>query len=804
MANRLPRNPGEFQQVTAAGRISSAPEFAVATGGATAAALADVGGRLSARIGKMADQAAAREGEEAGRSAGAAAGAKFIEKAGKEARGAARSGGKGNTGGKVAVPPQGASQLESQPLQLRRSGTIRGEAYDAAAIKAYGWRMQQGLVTDLAAAYEQHQDNPGGYEKAIGEIRGGYLRDPALADGVLREAFEQQFTEKVAVGRLSVASRHAARVRAEARAATVDGIEALRTSLERDAYLVGGNPAGDETIAAQLARANGQIDAAVADGTLTQAEAAKHKKSFENTVFAARTEGAFDALPNPEAQADFALAIMDDYAAGTGTFAELGLEEARRLSNDLYSRAVRNRTAVTSERKAETARLETLIEDDVTAIAATGQGLAPDAGLTPDKVEALLGSEGLTAWQQAADLAQRGWQATAGMEAETPQEIADRLAALRPEEGAAGFTDQVQIYEGAAKQAQALLAEREIDPLGQASRARLITLAPIDTSSPETLSASFASRRLAAEAVSREYQMAPVIFRPEERTALAQALEANPDLLAGFATTATAQLGELAPIALSELGDAGPELAHVAGISLATGDASVALDIAETIKGRKEKTLKVKLPGDGTMSDVAGGILGPALALNPAGRSAVLGTAAMLFEREAAMVGFDPGDIAKPDSPANAAYARAIDRALGARMLNGSKWGGLIELNSRATVAPSFMPAADVAPLLATLTDEDLTRLPAIASGNDVAVRAEQIRRGHLVAVGDGQYRVALGEPEGFDPQWLVTPDGQYWVLDLERLRAAAGRRSRPMFEREPGLFGNFGVGRFNAPADWQ
>lgn len=890
MSNSLPRNPGEFLSLQPRSQFGDTPSFTVGASAATGEAMAQVGQNLSSRIGKMADRAAAREGEDAGMSAGAKAGAKFVEISSVEAKG--KPGG-ATTPPKGAFPASGQNPGQDVPLQLRRDSTIRGEAFDAAAIKAYGWRMQQGLLTDLAQAYDANQDSPADYEKAVAKIRENFAAEPLLSEGPLREVFDQTFSEKTTIGRLSVKSRHEARVRAEAAAAATDGLEALRQSIERDAYTIGGNPAGDEAMTAQMQRAGRQIEALVADGTISASQGAKYRKAFENTVFAARTEGTFDALPNPEAQADFALGIMEDYASGTGFAASLGLDEARKLSNDLYSRAVRNQNAVTSERKALTSQLETSMADDIAAIASTGQGLDPaQSGLTPDKVQTLLGDRALAEWQAAQDVAQKGWQATAGMELETSDEIADRLVQLKPkvptlpdfnataapglvepgninldtrkvvrnsdggistersmsfEEdglevlvptvfdgavhtsdeaiahyratgehlgkfssahaaetyadnlhkrqeakyGGTSFQIQQQIYDAATKQAAAILAERQADPLGQANRAKLITLAPLDTTSPETLAKSFEERRVQAETVARTYGTPATVLRPQEVTALKQAIEAQPELLPGLASTMTAELGDLARPTLAQLSDDAPEFAHAAGLAMATSDNSVALDLADTIKRRADKSLKLKLPDPGTLNSVAYSVMGPALSELPDGAAAVLSTAGMLYENDAARIGFDPTEVGKPGTPAANAYTKALNRALGARTINGEQWGGIAEVNGRQTIAPVDMPAAKVEQLLQDLTDEELRQLPPISTANGVDVRAQDLHGAFLVATGDGRYRVALGDPDGFDPRFLQAKDGSFWELDLRQLRNLQAAIS----PRRPASLWTYGMG---------
>lgn len=63
MVNRQPRDPGQLRRFDEYARIGDAPGYAVDTGQAWRA-LADVSGHLSARLGKLADQAAMREGEQ--------------------------------------------------------------------------------------------------------------------------------------------------------------------------------------------------------------------------------------------------------------------------------------------------------------------------------------------------------------------------------------------------------------------------------------------------------------------------------------------------------------------------------------------------------------------------------------------------------------------------------------------------------------------------------------------------------------------------------------------------------------------
>lgn len=793
MANRSPRNPGPLQGFEERARLGGVPSAAVHDDGG-AASLAQLGGSVGARLKRMADGAAQREGDAAGRAAGARAGEKFVEKTAAEARGVAR--GPGSTpsppkpqtaAGDSASPPDG---LSDTPLQLRGDGTIRGGAFDAAAIQAFGWRMQTGLTNDLAAAYQENQDSPGGYEKAVAEIQQRFLgsEPELLGEGsVLRETFDQVIAQKLPAARLAIQARYEAKIRAEARAAASEGVAALRGELERDAYNLGANPQAAELLAGRQARLNQQIAAGVRSGTFTRKEGEQLQRSVETTVLEARTAGTFDALGDPAAQKEFALGIMKDYAAAEGPFGQLSLEQAQQLSDGLYRKATANETRARAANKAEAAALEALIDDDVASIAGSGAGLDA-ATLDPERVAAVLGREGVEKWRLAQRDAQRGYEATAGMEIETPAELAARLEALTPAPGQPGYADAVRVQAAAAKQATAILEERQKDPLGQAHRGGLIELKPIDPSSPEALSGSLAARRDAAQAVAATYGIAPVVFRPEERVSLSRALIDTPELIPAFAGSVSETLGPLAPAAMAEISEHGPVLALAGQVALDTGSNGVAQDVAAVLAGKRDKTWSVKLPESNAFATASRQVLGPALSEVPDLQQAVLSTANLLFEREVAAQGLDPGKVGDSDNPAHAAYEQAIERALGARQIGGEKWGGLAEVNGRRVRAPSFMPARDLQRVLDTLGPEDLAALGPIATANGVDIRPAEIRRGKLVTLGDGVYGVALGDPDSFDPQFVLAPGGLRWELDIAAIRR--NRADRPEPRVFPGMGG--------------
>lgn len=783
MANKQSRSPGGLQEFQGRAAIGSLPDTAVDTG-AAARVLESVGGSLSTRLSAMADHAAQKEGRLAGLNAGQKAGERFLEREKVSAQ-AKPGAAKPDLTVKPGEASTGPAGLSDQPLQLRRDNTIRGEAFDAAAIKTYGWRLQEGLANDIGAAFEANKASPGGFEAAVNKAVAVYREDGMLEQSPeIRDLFDKTLSDRLGPARMAVAANHEAAVRAAARAAAVDGSTAVLHELERNAYALGANPAANWMLQGSIERAVNGVDAAVRAGTFSAKEGEAHKARIKNTVLGARTTGTFDALPTPAAKQEFATSIMDSYVSGQGAYADLSLTEAKELSGSLFSRATAEANKLSATQKAEGARIEGLIKDDLSSLAGSGTGLDPvENGLTPDRVKTLLGEETYEAWMADRDTARRGWEATTGMEAETVAEIEARLATLAPKPGQVGYDDQDRIYRIAVKQSAAVLEERKTDPLGQAHRGGIVELKAIDTTSADALAGSLALRRQQADVVARAYGTPLTVFRPEEAASLGNALSENPELLPAFARTATETLGDLAPRAMAELSEQAPEIIQAASIGMVTGDNSVADDVARVIAGRKQGTFKVKMPTDNVLGDAAGRELGSVFGQNDQARAAVIGTANLLFEKEANTLGFDPGAVNTAGSTAAAAYNRAVNRALGSHLINGEQYGGLADVNGAAIVAPTFMPASRPEELIQSLTAADLEQLAPIASSNGIAITAGDLRNARLVTIGDGLYRVALGDPDGFDPRYVAGTDGGFWVLDLKQLetaRAAVPKYSRP------------------------
>lgn len=672
-------------------------------------------------------------------------------------------------GGKTSPQtPQPQTGLPTAPLALRPDATIAGQAYNDAAIRAASWRLSASLSQDIGAIYQQYRDNPSQLTAELTKLHDTYVQDAGLSDPRMREVFDKQFVERSQAYQLDALNLQGQRLRQEEQTAAATGIDAGIADMERQAYALGANGQTGQLLDSQVQRLEAGIGAAAADGLITAPDAEKAKRDLGRTVFMARTQGVFDNLPTPAAKQEFAQQILDDYAAGKGPFGKLSLSEAKTLSDQLFASAFDAQNKAQAMGKKEIARLKGLMGDDLASVAQTGQGLDfASANFDPEKASALLGPDAMALWQDKRAAARRQWEATAGMETETAAEIANRIDMLKPQAGAPDYAQQAQIHTEAMQRARAVLKERQMDPLGQAERANVVDLAPIDASSPDTLANSLAERANAARQVAGMYGTPYTVFKPQERTHIADALMNNPELLPGFAQSVVTAFGKDAPKALAEISDQGPVLAHVAAIELSNGDNSLAYDVAQTLAARKDGAYKLKMPSDAKFAKTMAAATGGALVTSPQLQSSVMATAQLLYERQAQLQGFDASEADQPGTTAAKVFAQSINRALGATTRDGRQFGGLVNVNGTNTIAPPDMPAEAIEKAVRNISPETLAGQMGMGTANGVPISTDQLRRAKLVAVGDGKYLMALGDPQSPDPRF-VPGDGPRGLFELD------------------------------------
>jgi len=644
--------------------------------------------------------------------------------------------------------------------------TVFGRAYDAAGTKTYLQALSYEMERTQEQVYEKFKDDPAALSEAFQVLKSEQVKDHVYDE--IRPEYELAF-DRAAGAYVMQAQRGLEKRREEEnRAAFLTRTSELEETQSRSlAALDPENPATVSSLERSQRALDDHYDAAVAHGILDPSTAEKAKRLSRG-----RTAGGFylsqaDGLDSTGV-AEMREQMRRDY--GAGKLEGIDGEAWARLDGQLEQLASQKAQAEAQAAKdlAERgAQLTKRIEQGFIADPAELARLQLDANTSPDGPEII--DTTLRIIETAEIIRDRSLPEARAHVAEMREKLGENPSAAELAAVTYGENRLAELEELVAK-----------DAVGYEIATGRTKVEPIDTSSPEGLRESLKQRRDQMEGIAERYNRPLEILRPGERTALARTLAESPESFPDFVIAVREVFGERAPTVLAEISEDAPPLAHAAGVAIATGNMSVAHDVSAALAAKARGDFKAKMPQPHSFAAAAGSSFASALGYLGRTRGAALETAQLIFEREANMVGFDPSTIDEPDTPAGQAWQRALNRSLGAEMIGGEQLGGLSMVNDYPVVVPAGMPVDRPERLVNSLTEGDLASLPPIKSSNGVPVTARQLRRAHLVTVGDGLYRVALGDPNGWDPKWVVGADNDYWLLDLkalERLRADAGRR---------------------------
>ena len=121
-------------------------------------------------------------------------------------------------------------------------------------------------------------------------------------------------------------------------------------------------------------------------------------------------------------------------------------------------------------------------------------------------------------------------------------------------------------------------------------------------------------------------------------------------------------------------------------------------------------------------------------------------------------------------------WEEALDGVLGGRVVNGVKYGGLAGYNGQRVVIPANIRKESFEDLVSSITDGDISWLAGL-KGNPLAdARGREmgigdLRRAHLVMIGDGRYLLAMGDVGAGDPRYIMNRfTHRPFELDLNRL----------------------------------
>jgi len=717
---RIIRDQAEFKGQGAIGAAGRGPEGSLA--GEYAQEAAGLEG-LANSFGRLADGQAATEGEMAGAQAG----------------------------------------MDGKP-QITGRSSVYGAAYEGAALRTYADRLDTKQIEGTFQVYQQHKDDPAALAKGLADFKEKMLAEDVLDDPRARAIFERQFARSSTVYQREALERADTRARQQAAADATTAYTTSGMNLQRLGHAAGLDPAANPDVEEELKRNDNIIDRAVASGAVTPQSAAALKLRARKDLAEARVKGQFGKLPEADRPA-FAAQVMDDWQNGKGPLKDLDFEDASRLSadleRDLNADRVRKATA-SNVLQHQALKIQKLSAQGYDIADTEWKELESAAGRVdggPQVVDRMR-QEAATfrAWRNMGpDALDR---ALDQERAKLAKNGADELAATRLSAG-----------ETLLKEMRTQLAA---DPLGWAERTGTARPVPLDLNDPGTAQARIAQ----AQEVAKHYNVPPVYLRPEDRAAISAAQAAGGDGMVAAARAIVTGFGDAAPRVFAEVSKEAPLLARVGALAASGTTSTLMEDVASTIGARAQPGYKQPKWDDAKAGHLLNAkeadVYGAAFRAAPSEQHAAAATARTAFETRLYRRGLVP-DMSNTDTMA--AYEQTLQEAAGATFdPSGTQYGGVgyrdrngwLPGGSEKVVVPANIRADRFDRVVNALTDADVARMGPLADGRPPSAAA--IQSGHLVAVGNGRYRVAAGDPDGPDPQWMLRPDGKPWVLDFSTI----------------------------------
>lgn len=643
------------------------------------------------------------------------------------------------------------------------AGTIRGDAYNNAALDIHLNRLDTAMRGQMDAISLQHEGDPGALSGALDALRAGYVRDlPPAAAALVDQSFARQ---KLSLVHEAV-TKFNSNLESANLAAFEENIQARTNSAYRLAAKAGLGPDADAAISGEL----GSLTASIDSSPLNPLQKSRLKQDAVSGVMSARVLGGFEAQKDPTARAAYAKQFQDDWQAGTGMSAQLDVKTYDSINGELIRRTQADEVAANKR----TTALNTVIRSRLdylkkgwpisegdrqflkNEVAKTG-----DAELTAN----LDFMDGLADWQKA-------------HVASKPEIIDAQISALQGKIQKDGASEAalttLDVMEGLRDEMKKGLAD---DPLAWAQRAGVADVQPLDFSDSGKLASSLTERVADAGAIAKHYGIQPKYFTAAETDGLKKMLKDTPLALPSIVSSLSAGLGSATPQALSEISKDAPLLAHVAGLTNATGSQRVAVEVAEVLDRRNQPGYKSTLPTAAKLQSAASDQLGASLIVLPNTLNGAMETASALFEARALARGVDMDQFDTAGSPAREIYNQALDEVLGATTRAGVKYGGITSVNGLDTVAPPDLVTDSLQGMVANLSADDLMFQKSIGSANGIPIRPEDLRGGQLVMTGQGKYRIALGDVAGGDPRYVPGANGGYFELDLGMLKRTQANR---------------------------
>lgn len=298
------------------------------------------------------------------------------------------------------------------------------------------------------------------------------------------------------------------------------------------------------------------------------------------------------------------------------------------------------------------------------------------------------------------------------------------------------------------------MSKRELaaDPLSFGAREGVAQVQPLDPANP----ASYAQRVAAAKTVSRRYGTPMAVLTDEEAAAVAGQINGSPQAAVETITSLRAFGKEGAFAVARQIAPKDPAAAHVVGLSLLPRGAG-AKNAADVQTGRSLLASNPKIIDTKRAAAARAEALGDSLRLIPQLANVIPDISDALYAARwtrAGGEGFDPK-----------AYRTVIGAALGGYTdFNGVARGGIgTDRSGEPTWLPTGVSQDEFDNAIEALDDAKLAANPAAkpVDARGRPVPAATIKRGRLLPIGDGRYKVQVGG--GF----IGAANGGHFVLNM-------------------------------------
>lgn len=654
--------------------------------------------------------------------------------------------------------------------------TIRGEAYDRAGLRVATARIETEQTAKAEALAQQFRGDPAGLAAAFDKARDENKQQ--LGTGGLDALWPQVEIgwDRLKVAHLNDATRAAESTMRDAdRATAIDQIDARTKRIQQLSFSSGNNEQAAAAVQGELAGLeqilleHGPREAFSFNGHDYKADPGRGGAlnlddiqhlmvKAHDTAIEARVLGRFALVNGADAQQKFRDGVLADYKAGK--LQGLSFEQVDRLSNHMDADISHSR----AQADAQAAGLRETLRDTIDGLK---KGFPPSLDLNrlnsavrmsgnPELAARLGEAEQLFAFQQ---------KARKLSPAALDQWLSDEHGRLSKGANA----EEVSRYELAQNIRDNMQTGLKRDPLQWAAENGGRPLPPLDFKDAGTLAASMRNRMPYADAIARDYGIAPTYFTDAERTALGTQIAAAPaaDRMAFLGAVTKGVPSARLPAVIGELAKESPALAQAASL-VAAGNTRAAIRINAGLDIlRDRKTVR-----DATTSDMVKAAQ-PFLSGLPGGMTAAKG--AML---DAATAIYVADQANRPDTEFDeAGFQRALEQAAGAQFQGNKKIsGGFDYVHGAPVLLPPEMTADQVENLLLNTGEKDLPQVGELGKPpvyqNGKPVSADTLRNAYPVSVGDGLFAFSLTDPANGAPELVAAKTARgYYVMDIRALR---------------------------------